>query len=48
MTIGKSNKDLENDNYFPEKKCLLIGGREIYDQNITKIVLKLNNLNKIF
>ena len=31
MTIGKSNKDLENDNYFPEKKCLLIGGREIYD-----------------
>ena len=31
MTIGKSNKDLENENYLPEKKCLLIGGRKIYD-----------------
>ena len=29
MTIRNSNKDSENDNYLPKKKCLLIGGRKI-------------------
>ncbi len=31
MIIGKLNKDKENDIFIPEKKCGLIGGRNIFD-----------------